>query len=95
MAGICFEVVGLVAAFFGAAIRATNMRWALLIVLAALVGAAVAIVAYNWGGDQAEFVEVGFVICALGGFAYSVAGPDYTYVPVAGATGDIVVSRVE
>jgi hypothetical protein len=94
-AGVCFQVVGLAAALFSAGIRAASMRWTLVIVLCVLVGAAVAFVAYNWTGDQAEFVELGFVICSLGGFAYAAAGPDYTYVPVAPADGDLVVSPVE
>jgi hypothetical protein len=95
VAGICFEVVGLLAAFFGAAVRAASMRWGLLIVLTTLVGAALAFVAYNWGGDQAEFVVLGFVLCTVGGFAYAVGGPDYTYVPVTLAHGDLVVSNIE
>jgi hypothetical protein len=95
VAGICFEVVGLAVAFFGAVVRAASMRWGLLIVLVTLVGAAIAFVAYSWSGDQAEFVVLGFMMCTVGGFAYAVAGPDYTYVPVTPADGDVVVSRIQ
>lgn len=76
VAGICFEAVGLAAALVGV-VRANAWRWGLVVIISALIGAAVAYIAYNWGGNTAEIVVFGFIICMIGGFAYAAAGPDW------------------
>lgn len=77
IAGLCFEVVGLGAALFGAAIRASSVRWGLLVLLPILLGGAGAYIAYYWPGERAEVVVFCFIFCTVGAFAYAVAGPDW------------------
>lgn len=94
VAGICFEVVGLVTALAGV-VRATAWRWGLVVILPLLVGGAGAYVTYVWPGP-AELVIFGFIICMLGGFAYAAAGPDWPLLlerptPAAGADGGLAV----
>lgn len=82
IAGVCFEVVGIAAALFGAGIRATSVRWFLTVLVPVLVGGAGAYVAYKWPGDWAEIVVFCFIFCTVGAFLYAVAGPDWALVPV-------------
>jgi hypothetical protein len=83
-AGVCFEVVGVLAALFGAGIRASSLRWFLVVLVPALVGGAGAYVAYSFPGDRAEIVVFCFILCTIGAFAYAVAGPDWALVPADG-----------
>src|SRR5487761_1901914 len=75
VAGICFEVVGILVALYGA-IQAWSTRWALAIVIVALIGAAEAVIIYNMPFVYEELVELGFVLAMAGAFAYVAAGPD-------------------
>lgn len=83
VAGLGFEVAGLAVALFGAAIRASSIRWGLYVLVPILVGAAGAYTAYYWPGERAEIVVFFFIFCTVGAFAYAVAGPDWmmTYAP--------------
>jgi hypothetical protein len=83
--GICFQVVGLLAALFGAGIRAASLNWFLVVLVPVLVGAAGAYIAYNVPGDWAEIVVFFFIFSTVGAFYYAVAGPDWSYAPVAPA----------
>ncbi len=73
--GICFEVVGILAALY-AAVQAGSVRWSLIIIVMALIGAAVAIIIYNMPFVYEELVEMGFMLAMVGAFAYVAAGPD-------------------
>ena len=75
VAGICFQVVGILAALY-AAVQAGSMRWALIIIVMALIGAAVGIIIYNMPFVYEELVEMGFMLAMVGAFAYVAAGPD-------------------
>lgn len=75
VAGICFEVVGILAALY-AAVQAGSMRWALIIIVTALIGAAVGIIIYNMPFVYEELVELGFMLAMVGAFASVAAGPD-------------------
>ena len=75
LAGICFEVVGLLAAIYGS-IQAGSPRWALIVIVVALVGVAEAVILYNMPFVYEELVELGFVLAMTGAFAYVAAGPD-------------------
>jgi hypothetical protein len=77
--GLSFEIVGLLAALVGV-IRAASLRWGLVVLVTALVGAAVASVAYAAPGNWSEIVVFGFMFAMVGSFAYSVAGPDWPFV---------------
>lgn len=91
-AGVMIELVGLLAALFGAGLRASNWQWSAVVVAPALVGGVVAYVAYLWPGDWAEIVVFGFIFCTVGAFAYAVAGPDWPVVAQpATAQGDLAV----
>jgi hypothetical protein len=91
-AGVCFELAGLLAALFGAVIRAQSLRWGLIVVVPALVGAAGAYVAYLWPGDLAEIVVAFFIFCTVGAFAYAAMGPDWPVAMQQPATGDQMVA---
>lgn len=75
LAGICFQVVGILAALYGA-FQAGSPRWALAIVIMALIGAAEAVIIYNMPFVYEELVELGFFLAMTGAFAYVAAGPD-------------------
>jgi hypothetical protein len=75
VAGICFQVVGILAALY-AAVQAGSVRWALVIVVMALIGAAVAIIIYNMPFVYEELVVMGIMLAMVGAFAYVAAGPD-------------------
>ncbi|HEX8730978.1 MAG TPA: hypothetical protein VF725_02855 [Ktedonobacterales bacterium] len=75
LAGICFEVVGILAALY-ASVQAGAGRWALTIVVVALIGVAEAVIIYNMPFVYPELVELGFWIAMIGAFAYIAAGPD-------------------
>jgi hypothetical protein len=75
VAGICFEVVGILAALY-AAVQAGSTRWALIVLVVALIGAAEAVIIYNMPFVYEELVELGFFIAMIGAFAYVAAGPD-------------------
>ncbi len=75
LAGICFEVVGIAAALISA-LQAGSGRWALAIVIVALVGIAETVIIYNMPFVYEELVELGFVLTMVGAFAYIAAGPD-------------------
>jgi hypothetical protein len=82
VAGICFEVVGLLVALFGAGIRAASLNWFLVVLIPALVGAAGAYIAYMAPGDWAEIVVFFFIFCTVGAFYYAVAGPDWSFATI-------------
>jgi len=75
VAGICFQVVGILAALY-AAVQAGSVRWVLIIIVLALIGAAVGIIIYSMPFVYEELVELGFFIAMVGAFAYVAAGPD-------------------
>lgn len=75
LAGICFEIVGLVTAAFGA-LRAQAIRWFIAIVVVAGVSFAVGIVIYNLPVAYPELIVASFIAASVGAFAYSAAGPD-------------------
>jgi hypothetical protein len=75
VAGICFQVVGILAALY-AAVQAGSMRWALIIIVMALIGAGEGVILYNMNFVYEELVELGFFLAMLGAFAYVAAGPD-------------------
>jgi hypothetical protein len=75
VAGICFEVVGILAALY-AAVQAGSMRWALIIIVMALIGVGEGVILYNMSFVYEELVELGFFISMVGAFAYVAAGPD-------------------
>lgn len=75
LAGICFEIVGILAALYGA-VQAGSLRWALVIVVVALIGAAEGVIIYNMNFVYEELVELGFILAMVGAFAYVAAGPD-------------------
>ncbi|MFI5276577.1 MAG: hypothetical protein ACHQ1E_04870 [Ktedonobacterales bacterium] len=75
VAGICFQVVGILAALY-AAVQAGSMRWALIIIVMALIGAGEGVILYNMNFVYEELVELGFFISMVGAFAYVAAGPD-------------------
>ncbi|HEX8995927.1 MAG TPA: hypothetical protein VF812_07845 [Ktedonobacterales bacterium] len=75
VAGIVFEVVGILAALYGA-VQAGSLRWALVIVVVALIGTAEGVIIYNMSFVYEELVELGFVLAMVGAFAYVAAGPD-------------------
>lgn len=75
VAGICFEVVGIVVAIYSA-LQAGSMRWALAIIVVALIGVAEGVIIYNMPFVYEELVELGFVLAMGGAFAYVAAGPD-------------------
>lgn len=75
VAGICFQVVGILAALY-AAVQAGSMRWALIIIVVALIGAGEGVILYNMNFVYEELVELGFFLAMLGAFAYVAAGPD-------------------
>jgi len=75
LAGICFEVVGILATLYGA-FQAGSPRWALTIVIMALIGTAEAVIIYNMPFVYEELVELGFFLAMAGAFAFVAAGPD-------------------
>lgn len=75
LAGICFEVVGIAAALISAW-QAGSGRWALAIVVVALIGIAETVIIYNMPFVYEELVELGFIVTMVGAFAYIAAGPD-------------------
>lgn len=75
VAGICFEVVGLLVSLY-AAIQARSLQWALVILVVALIGVAEAVIIYNMNFVVEELVELGFFLAMVGAFAYVAAGPD-------------------
>ena len=75
LAGICFEVVGILATLY-TAVQSGALRWALVILVMALVGAAVGVIIYNMKFVYVELVELGFFLAMVGAFAYVAAGPD-------------------
>ncbi|MGH2501100.1 MAG: hypothetical protein ACRDID_01155, partial [Ktedonobacterales bacterium] len=75
VAGICFQVVGILAALY-AAVQAGSMRWALIIIVMALIGAGEGVILYNMKFVYEELVELGFFLSMVGAFAYVAAGPD-------------------
>ncbi len=75
LAGIIFEVVGVVTAGL-AALRAGSLPWAIAIGVSVLIGAAVAFVMYNLSQPYPELVVFGFILVMVGAFAYVAAGPE-------------------
>ncbi len=75
VAGLCFQVVGILAALYGA-IQAGSTRWALVIFVVALIGVAEAVIIYNMPFVYEELVELGLFLSMVGAFAYVAAGPD-------------------
>lgn len=76
--GILLEIVGIGAALMGA-VRAKSFLslWPVVIVVSALVGLAIAVVAYNLPSPYPELVEFGFIFGMAGALAYTAGGTDY------------------
>ncbi|HLY30218.1 MAG TPA: hypothetical protein VKQ36_04270, partial [Ktedonobacterales bacterium] len=77
VAGICFELVGILVALYSA-VRAKGVisPWPIAILASVLVGAAVSVVAYNLPIPYPELVTLGFMLAMVGAAAYTAAGPD-------------------
>ncbi|HEX9039158.1 MAG TPA: hypothetical protein VF808_19410 [Ktedonobacterales bacterium] len=75
LAGMLFELVGIIATLY-ATMQIRDMRWALLILIVALVGAAEAVIIYNLRFVYEELVIMGIVLAMAGAFAYVALGPD-------------------
>jgi hypothetical protein len=75
IAALCFEIVGIVAALYGA-YRMGSWPWAFAIALCAGSGVVLAIVAYYLFDYYPELTIFGFVLMAVGGWAYAAGGLD-------------------
>jgi hypothetical protein len=75
LAGIIFEVVGIVATLY-AAMQSGEIRWLIAIVVVALIGAALGVIIYNMPFVYVELVVMGFILAMVGAWAYVAAGPD-------------------
>jgi hypothetical protein len=75
LTGMIFQAVGVLTCLLGA-VRARSMPWIVTIIAVALVGIAVAIVAYSLPEAYPELVVFGVILASVGAYAYSVAGPD-------------------
>lgn len=75
IAALCFELVGVVAALYGA-YRMGSWPWAIAIIAFALVGIALAFVAYYFPEPYPELTIFGFILAAVGGWAYAAGGLD-------------------
>jgi hypothetical protein len=75
--GICFEIVGVLVALYGA-IRARGIIsfWPIAIVVMVLLSAALGVVVYNFSSPYPELIVMAFVLAMIGAFAYTAAGPD-------------------
>lgn len=94
--GVCFAAVGIAAALFGAGIRASSIRWLLVVAFPVLIGGAGAYVAYYWPAELAEIVVFFFIFCTVGAFYYAAAGPDWAQAPAPVAReSDFVISTRE
>lgn len=74
LAGICFEIVGIVTAVFGA-LRAQAVRWVIAMLVIVGVSIAVGAVVYTLPG-YTELVVASFIAATVGAFAFAAAGPD-------------------
>jgi hypothetical protein len=77
LAGLCFALGGVLIALYGA-VRARGIAsaWSVAIVASALVGIAIAYIAYMLPSAWPDLVTFGFIFGMAGSSAYTVAGPD-------------------
>jgi hypothetical protein len=75
--GICFEIVGVLVALYGA-FRARGLIsfWPVMIVVSVLVGVGLGVVIYNFSTPYPELVAFSFILAMVGALAYTAAGPD-------------------
>jgi hypothetical protein len=75
--GICFEIVGVLVALYGA-VRARGVIsfWPIAIVAVVLLSAALGVVVYNFNNPYPELIVMAFILAMVGAFAYTAAGPD-------------------
>ena len=72
---LCFAIVGIAACAI-AALRTRAIAWLVAILVSALVGLALAFIAYNLSTPYPELVVFGFALTMVGALAYTAAGPD-------------------
>ena len=73
--GICFGIVGVLAALYGA-IQARSSVWTVAIIVTVLVSAFLAVVVYNFQQPYPELIVFAFILAMMGALAYTAAGPD-------------------
>jgi hypothetical protein len=75
--GICFEIVGVLVALYGA-VRARGVIsfWPIAIVVIVLLSVALGVVVYNFNSPYPELIVMAFILAMVGAFAYTAAGPD-------------------
>jgi hypothetical protein len=75
--GICFEIVGVLVALYGA-VRARGVVsfWPIAIVVMVLLSAALGVIVYNFPDPYPELIVLAFILAMVGALAYSAAGPD-------------------
>jgi hypothetical protein len=75
IAALCFEIVGVAAALYGA-YRMGSWPWRIAIIAFALVGIALAFISYYLPDPYPELTIFGFILASLGGWAYAAGGLD-------------------
>ncbi len=75
IAALCFEIVGVVAALYGA-YRMGSWPWRVAIVAFVLVGIAVSFIAYYLPDPYPELTIFGFILASVGGWAFAAGGLD-------------------
>jgi hypothetical protein len=95
--GLGFALGAVLIALYGAErARGLASGWSIAIVVSALVGIALAYIAYMLPGAYPELVIFGFILIMAGAAVYAVAGPDvplYDEVPLEGGNGFVVTER--
>jgi|GEM_PF-387618 hypothetical protein len=77
LTGICFEIVGVLVALYGAwRARGIFSFWTIAIIVMALIGVALGVVVYNFQQPYPELVAFAFMLAMAGALAYTAAGPD-------------------
>lgn len=82
LVGLVCMLFGVVVALMGAWGRARSLRWALIILVSAGIGVAIAAVIYSLSYPPAsivlpDFTALGIILMSAGAFAYTALGPDY------------------
>ena len=73
--GICFGIVGVLAALYGA-IQARSSFWTVAIIVMVLLSAFLGVVVYNFQQPYPELIVFAFILAMMGALAYTAAGPD-------------------
>ena len=75
--GICFEIVGVLVALYGAyRARGALSLWPVVIVVSVLLSAGLGVVVYSFSTPYPELIVFAFVLAMVGALAYTAAGPD-------------------